>query len=201
VSTVNWDLFDLGFWHPFGPYTGLSVSEILEWKRTEVTKNGWTLWSFAYYPAAAQRMWIRHLGASRHPILALCSASPGARDPDAHRGERRPTHYRFLEENSAWSQMPEADQLRVTNPFRRSGKALAFKVIRVVELAPQIPPFSVEWLARGKGEWSSRPLPTRGEYLLRRGGAAKLRPICVVLELAPPYLAELTWEPPSADRC
>jgi hypothetical protein len=56
---VNWDLFDLGFCHPFGPYTGLSVSEILDWKRTEVTKNRWTLWSFAYYPAAAQ--WIPHL--------------------------------------------------------------------------------------------------------------------------------------------
>ena len=25
-----WDDFHMGFWHPFGPYTGLTTSEVLE---------------------------------------------------------------------------------------------------------------------------------------------------------------------------
>lgn len=89
--------------------------------------------------------------------------------------------------------MPTNDgSMFVTNPFKRQGLATAFKVTSVDLVQPPIAPdVMVEWFARGKREWSSRRLPTRGEFLLRRGGHATLRPVRAVLELSHPYLAVL----------
>ncbi len=128
------------------------------------------------------------------PTYVLCSFSAGARDPDVHRGARLATHYRFASE-TLWHAMPDPALMKVTNPFRRHGRALAFKIGRVVELTPQVPPFHVRWYSRIEKQWRSDPLPTRGEYLIRRGGPVPLRSVCAVLELIPPYIAELMYEP------
>ena len=189
---MNWHLLEYGFWHPFGPYTGLSVAEILKWKRDETSRHGWTLWSFAYSRSASR--WLSELAGCSGAVFALCSVSPAARDPDPYRGARLASHYRFLAED-AWHPMPDPRLMKVTNPFRRSGRALAFKVARVIELQPQVPPILVEWFSRSESRWRSEPLPTRGEFLLRSGGAVALRRVCAVLELAPPYLAEVKYEP------
>jgi hypothetical protein len=37
-----WEQFQVGFWHPFGAYTGLSGTEALDWKGDEVVRHGWT---------------------------------------------------------------------------------------------------------------------------------------------------------------
>ena len=183
-----WDQFELGFWHPFGPYTGLSVSEIVQWKRGEAERFGWTLWSFAYSPSA--RVWQEMLTGFDRPVFALCSDSPAARDPDIHKGQLLAKQYRHIGE-SAWKTMPDPDQMKVTNPFKRRGLSLAFKVRRVVEIQPTIPPIQITWFLKRDRSWCSQPLPTRGEYLVRRGGACNLRRVSVLLELMPPYLAEL----------
>lgn len=189
---VNWDNFEFGFWHPFGPYTGLTEAEILNWKRSEVERFGWTFWSFAFSRSAGD--WVDLLADSRKPIYALCSFSAGARDPDVHRGTRLATHHRRISE-AQWQAMPDPALMKVTNPFRRRGLALAFKVGRVVELPPQVPPFCVEWYSRTEKRWRSDRLPTRGEYLIRRGGPVRLRSVCAALELVEPYIAELKYEP------
>jgi hypothetical protein len=36
-------LFAIGFWHPFGPHSGETPEEILDRKKDEVSKEGWTL--------------------------------------------------------------------------------------------------------------------------------------------------------------
>jgi hypothetical protein len=78
-----WGKFEIGFWHPFGPYTGLSAEEVLEWKGGEAARHGWTLWSFVYSSKAAEA-WLGLLSKTEGPVYALCSHSPGARDPDAY---------------------------------------------------------------------------------------------------------------------
>src|SRR5262249_49800870 len=153
-------------WHPFGPYTGLSTDEVLEWKSGEVKRHGWTFWSFAYSPSADT--WLNLLAEARGPTFALCSHSVGARDPDDNRGTLLATHYRYLAAGP-WEPMPDPKIMKVTNPFKRRGLALAFKVQRVIALDPVIPPFAVEWYAKGELRWRSDPLPTRGEFLIRRG--------------------------------
>lgn len=183
-----WDDFHIGFWHPFGPYTGRSPEEVIEWKHGEAERHGWTFWSFAFSPTA--NLWLRLLEKSQGPVFAFCSHSPNARDPDKHRGNLRATHYRHLDE-TAWHAIPNPKFMYVTNPFKRRGLALAFKVRRVVALDPATPPFPVEWFAKRDRRWHSDRLPTRGEFLIRRGGSASLRPVSALLELIPPYLAVL----------
>lgn len=188
---MNWDHLDLGFWHPFGPYCGLSANEILRWKSDEVERLGWTFWSFAYARTAAK--WYSVLREHSGPVHVLCSFSPKAQDPFPNEKPRRATHYRFLNESIEWHPMPSGDEdMFVTNPFKRQGLATALKITRVeIVQSPVAPTGAVEWFARSKEQWSSRSLPTRGEFLVRRGGEAKLRPVCAVLECSPPFLAEL----------
>jgi hypothetical protein len=191
-----WEQFDIGFWHPFGPYTGLSTDQVLDWKASEVERNGWTFWSFVYSSSADQ--WLDLLAKAQGPVFALCSHSPGARDPDTHRGTLLATHYRYLRDG-AWQAMPDPGIMKVTNPFKRRGLALGFKVGHVVELDPVVPPFGIEWYSKGDQRWRSDRLPPRGEFLIRRGGNVPPRPVCALLELAPPYLAVLKREPESVD--
>jgi hypothetical protein len=89
--------------------------------------------------------------------------------------------------------MPSGDEgMFVTNPFKRRKLASALKITRVEIVQPAVvPPGAFEWFARTTEQWSSRPLPTRGEFLVRWGGEAKLRPVCAVLECSHPFLAEL----------
>lgn len=60
---------------------------------------------------------------------------------------------------------------------------------------PIVPDIEIEWFARGDGLWRNDGLPTRGEYLVRRGTGTRLRPVSAVLQLEPPYLVELTTKP------
>jgi len=124
-------------------------------------------------------------------VYAFCSYSPNAHDPDVNKGTLLARQYRYFGE-SEWRLMPDPNIMKVTNPFKRKGLALGFKVSRVIQVNPAIvPPFTVEWYSRGEDRWRADRVPTRGEYLLRRGGNLPLRPICAILELAVPYLAEL----------
>ena len=84
--------------------------------------------------------------------------------------------------------------MNVTNPFKRRGLALGFKVIRVVPLPPTLPPISIEWYCKGQKIWRTDAVPTRGEVLIRRGGTLAPRRISAVLELSAPYLAVLRPE-------
>jgi hypothetical protein len=196
LAATMWKAFTIGFWHPFGPYTGRSTREVLDWKAEEVDRHGWTFWSFVYSPTAD--LWLNQLQHCRESVYVLCSNSPGARDPDLHRGTRFATRYQDFG-SSVWHTMPDQGQMNVTNPFKRQGCALAFRVVRVISMEPAVPPFAVEWYSKRQQCWRSGPLPTRGEYLIRRGGSTALRSVRAVLELAPPYLAILRHEPAVPD--
>jgi hypothetical protein len=185
-----WERFDLGFWHPFGPYAGLSPAQILEWKASETARYGWTFWSFAYAPPEA---WLDQLASASGPVFAFCSDSKAARDPDQHHGARLASHFRHVDDGD-WQAMPEPHIMKVTNPFKRKDRALAFKVARVLPVSPQVPPFHVEWYSKGDRAWRLDVLPPRGEFLIRKGGRAQLRPVSAVLELTKPYLAVLKCE-------
>lgn len=55
---------------------------------------------------------------------------------------------------------------------------------------------ALEWFSRENGGWLQRPLPTRGEYLIRPGGSFPMRKVSAVLKLKPPYLAVVSTEDP-----
>lgn len=188
---MEWNLFQLGFWHPFGPYCGLTTQEILDWKSREALAHGWTLWSFAYSSTAEK--WHTVLQGHDGPVHVLCTASPTATDPEVTTTPRYASHFRHAGETE-WQPMPDRGEMYVTNPFKRSGLATAFIVKRVIPVVPSTPLFGVSWYSKSEDRWREDTLPTRGEFLVRRGGKARLRAVCAVLELQPPYLATLQSE-------
>lgn len=184
----KWDEFRIGFWHPFGSYAGLSADRILNWKRDEAKRHGWTFWSFAWCEMGA---WSEILRNAVGPVYALCSHSPNATDPDPSKKTEFATSYQWNGDD-AWISMPPKEEMYVTNPFKHRNMAVAFKVKQVIDFATiQRPQISVEWYKKSADEWQNGPLPTKGQYLIRVGSGQRLRPIRAVLELAPPYLARL----------
>src|SRR5262245_19051777 len=88
-------------------------------------RYGWTFWSFAYSSSAGD--WLNHLQGTKRSVWAFCSHSPFARDPDINKGTLLASHFRFLGEDH-WRPMPDPSLIKVTNPFKRRGLALGFKV-------------------------------------------------------------------------
>jgi hypothetical protein len=187
---LNREDFELGFWHPFGSHGRESPEDIINRKRTETDKNGWTLWSFQYRRPDALDEWCRELSFAkpRGPVVVFCSMGHSTIDPDRPGTLTRTAdcrRYRFVGDESGQA-VPSL--IRVPHPFR-PGKtvASAFVVRRVHHPIKLFQPPFVEWFSRGK--WHESAVPTRPEYLVRRGGKIAIRNIRAVLELQPPYLA------------
>ncbi len=181
------DNFKIGFWHPAGAYGGLSFEEIVKWKHDEAERYGWTLWSFAHTPLADQ--WFVHVNKESGPVHVLCSVGPRAKDPHPSKPPLA-TYFRFHGEGEHWGKMPDEKEMHVTNPFKKKELATAFVVMSVHQLDGTAPDFGVSWYS--KGDWREDRLPSMGQYLVRRGGKAKLRRVHALLELKPPYLATIT---------
>jgi len=187
---LNWEDFELGFWHPFGSHGRESPEDIINRKRCETDKNGWTLWSFQYRRPEALDEWYRELSVAkpRGPVVVFCSMGHSATDPDRPGTLTRTAdcmQYRFIGDGN-WRAVPRI--IRVPHPFG-PGKtvASAFVVRRVHHPIKRFQPPFVEWFSRAS--WHESAIPTRPEYLIRRGGKIAMRNIRAVLELQPPYLA------------
>jgi hypothetical protein len=63
--------FELGFWHPFGSHDSGSPEDIINRKRSETEKNGWSLWSFQYRRPESLNEWYRELALAklRRPVV------------------------------------------------------------------------------------------------------------------------------------
>ena len=192
---MNWEDFTLAFWHPFGWHGRESPQDILRRKRREIDENGWTLWSFRY--RAMMDDWYRELSsANPQPIFVFCSRWEGARDPGGAETSNTTvdcTHYQFVGHHTPWQPVPSL--IRVPHPFPLGRRlASAFVVAGVHYPIQPFPRPGVEWFSRTKGPWrreivirsTVHSYPTRGEYLLRRGGTNSLREVSAILELSRP---------------
>lgn len=189
---MNWDEFELGFWHPFGEHGRESALDIIHRKRREIEKNGWTLWSFQYRTPTTLCDWCRELSAAKSsdPIVVFCSRGDSTVDPDRPGSQTKTSdcrQYKFVAGNDT-SLRPIPSAIRVPHPFK-PGKAVASAFV-VRRVHHPVKPFErpvIEWFSQGK--WRKDKLPTRPEYLIRRGGNSAMRDVSAVLELQPPYLA------------
>ena len=181
--------FEIGFWHPFGSHGRETPDQIIQRKRRETEANGYTLWSFQYRTMLLD--WHRELASANPPhVFAFCSDSRAAVDPardGTPNGVVACRSFRFVDE-SAWRPMPRP--IKIPHPFR-PGKTIASAFVVEAVIYP-LEPFQlpgIEWFSRTKGPWCQGNLPTRGEYLIRRGGTNPMRRVCAVLKLKPPFLA------------
>ena len=190
---MNYDDFIFGIWHPFGAHGHEAVDQIIERKRREIEVNGWTFWSFQYRRPEVLDEWSALLGSCGEQMpVVFCSDSPSAVDPANTGTPVVPTDcqsYRFAGQKE-WCAWPKG--VRVPHPFRgEKCQASAFVIKQIAY--PLLEPFplrEVEWLS--KGCWQTARVPTRGEYLVRRGGTISMRRVRAVLELREPYLATVS---------
>lgn len=185
---MNWNDFNFGFWHPFGTHGGEETANILNRKAREISDTGWTLWSFQHRTPATVREWFNLIEASKvGPIYTICSDSPGAKDGAG--AVNHCTEY-LLAHAKDWLPIPST--IQIPHPFNNTNTATAFVVKRLIHPAEELhnqPSFAVEWFSQG--EWRNDKVPTRGEYLIRRGGQLPLRRVAAVLELQAPYVVSV----------
>jgi hypothetical protein len=178
----------IAFWHCFGVHAGESPEEILQRKQKEIdATGGWTLWSFSRKTFQTIELWRSEIKRWKPvSVLALCSQSKGAIDPKGI-----PTRARVFRttEESNWQTIP--DTINVPHPFGEKTSASAFRVSRVLSPSDVSITTEFHWLRVKDRVWCDERIPTRGEYLLRPGRGAPLRPIRAVLELQEPFVVEI----------
>lgn len=198
---MNYADFRIGFWHPFGPHSNEGAAEILQRKHRETEANGWTLWSFKRSQMLA--VWYRELTNVEQEKTCVFCSSGGGSDPLLRGGAAQVADcqsYRLLGQ-AGWRPMPDGVRVPHTFPSGK-GQVSAFVVQRVVYPVPPFPPPCIEWL-RKDGQWCQGygpecqypGIPTRGEFLIRPGGNGPMRGVLAILELRPPYLAEVRTDP------
>ena len=186
--------FKIAFWHPFGPHGEEEPDDIIQRKKEEIELNGWTLWSFQH--RRMLKKWYSKLPLEdSENIYAFCSNSKNPKEPKSGK-TMDSTHYKLVG-TEEWKTMPKC--IRSPHPYGKNKYASAFVVRKVIHPVGKSFPHTIAWL--GKDEtWryctrkNCDPLPTRGEYLIRRrreGASLPKRGISAVLELKPPYLAYL----------
>jgi hypothetical protein len=131
MSSINWESFGFAIWHPFGSHGRELPHDILNRKRGEIERNGWTLWSFQFRKILDE--WYRQIGSAKHQkIVVLCSRGTHAVDPDRPDTLSRAvdcTRYRLVNEMN-WRHVPTT--IRVPHPFR-PGKQIASAVHGVMK--------------------------------------------------------------------
>jgi hypothetical protein len=191
---TGWEDFDFGFWHPFGWHGCESPQAIISPKRNETESNGWTLWSFQYRKMLDD--FFRELSCARpKKVVVFCSRGNGAVDPakSSHSKTIDCSQYKFVN-GTRWQSIPSS--IRVPHPFRpEKTLASAFVVRRIYYPVEFIRRPAAEWFSPNNGPWRQEAIPTRGEYLIRRGGAVPMRDVSAVLSLKPPYLAFVRRDP------
>src|SRR5262249_36923242 len=124
-------------------------------------------------------------------VAVFCSLGAHAVDPDSETNSRTVAcaQYRILG-STHWQPMPKA--IEVKYPFRPGKEIASAFVVSSIHhpvRPPKRPP--IEWVSLNNGPWRDEKLPTRGEYLIRRGGQFPMRDVTAVLELKSPYFAEV----------
>lgn len=198
---MNYAAFSVAIWHPFGPHGREGVEEIIARKRREIDTNGWTFWSFQNRRPEVLEEWHRLLtAADASKGFAFCSHSPEAIDP-AEAGvpvdATECRSYCFAGQGE-WQALPIG--VRVPHPFRgKKREASAFVVKRVIYPIEEFSLPAVRWLSNG--EWQEPRIPTRGEYLVCRGGSVPMRRVRAVLELRAPFLATVSANAAQPGTC
>jgi hypothetical protein len=186
---LNVSNFEIGFWHPFGPHGRESAEDIIERKRKEIETNGWTLWSFQNRKNFDD--WERELSTAKTDLVfVFCSEGRGAVDPARDGSLSQPAQCKSFcfVGDTQWHPMPSG--VSVPHPFRPGqNRASAFVVQRIIFPVEKFAPSNLEWFFQKNQLWDQREIPTRGEYLIRRGGTVRMRGVRAVLELKSPYLA------------
>ncbi len=156
------------FWHPVGPHGGETLQQIQKRKLDDVSKYGFTLWSFA--PATALRVyaWRAELKREALGTAAVLCCGNNTSDPSEKSGEVRWLS-EYSEDLLVWKRLPHPKMTSYhRGPTKAGFVASAFHVtsIEVPETVSIERPKN--WFRANGNSWEHGIVPTRGEYLVRR---------------------------------
>lgn len=176
----------LTFWHPVGAHSGESLIEIVQRKQQDISKHGFTLWSFA--PARMERieLWRLSLKQAGQSSAEIICTGDKTQDP----GEARPAIWmtEWSRDGKSWLKIPGE---RMTSYHRKAGTngiaASAFFVTAISTPASgRRTDRNTPWLS--KDGWSNTPVPTRGEFLVEKPNSDKGQLVRLVLTSADPFV-------------
>lgn len=183
---MHWQKFSIGFWHPFGVHAGELRDDILDRKMSEIESQGWTLWSFQHRKTL--NIWFDILKLSiDNNVYVFCSDSKNAQNPQSSVVYCK--QYQPID-NQEWLDIPQS--ISVPHPMAKRAFGSAFIVENIYRFSDTpLVDFAIAWYGTADSKWRNESLPTRGEYLIKKGGATKTRKIYAVLKLRYPFLATL----------
>ena len=153
------------------------------------------MWSFQFRRTITLTDWFKEIEKIKpEKVLVFCSSGNG-KDPaddiaDLNDMDRY-THkfYKPINENEY---LPIPPEIIVTLPSKKNAvQGSAFKVKDIIIPNANNEQYNVEWLLKDGTTWRSDKIPTRGEFLIKFGQGAPMRPFSVILELEYPYLVEI----------
>lgn len=180
------------FWHPVGPHGGETLRQIHDRKLDDVTRYGFTMWSFA--PATALRVyaWRAELRRAEIDTCRVLCCGNNTTDPSTNGGEVRWLS-EYSEDLLVWRKLPHP---RMTSYHRGPTKA-GFVASAFYVTAIEKPDTKIKrpqsWFRANGNEWERTSVPTRGEYLVRRPALTKERgtDLRLLLSVTFPYVVWL----------
>lgn len=177
------------FYHPVGSHSGEEFSKIVERKKEDILKYGYTLWSFSKVGVDRLKIWKDCLMENGQGICDVICCGENSKDPllsgDPYWVKE------FSIDLNTWDRVPDKMASYQKFPKNDGPIASAFIVIDIKDGG-----FEVErpktWFMSGCGKWENKQtIPTRGEYLIHYPEAGKGRKVKIVLKIVHPFIVYL----------
>lgn len=153
---------ELYFWHPVGAHSGESFSEIIDRKKNEILKYGYTIWSFAPISKNRDFFWRKELS-SINEIDVLCS---GGNNKAPGNNNSSPIWMKeYSIDMNTWNKLPENITSYHKGPNKNGIVASGFyvKEINTKTIYFKRPKI---WLDQD-GKWINSEMSTRGEFMIK----------------------------------
>jgi len=172
------------FWHPVGSHAGESLEEIVLRKTADIEQHGFTLWSFT--PARSERVEAWRADIATTPQTQVLCCGEATQDP----GEGRPVHWarEVSSDKKIWTAVPPRMTSYHRPPNKQGIMASAFQVIQIEAQKDLFVERPKWWLKTDRPEWVNRPVPTRGEYLVKNVAFSSGRTVRLLLTLSSPFV-------------
>lgn len=177
------------FYHPVGSHSGESLLEIIERKKKDINKYGFTLWSFAKVSGDRLSLWKRCLRENGQEISDVICCGKSSKDPLLSGNPYWVKEY--SKDLINWEKVPDRMTSYQKFPKGNSPVASAFLVYDIINGG-----FEVEkpktWFMAKEERWENEiNIPTRGEFLIYYPLRGKGRKVKIILKIKDPFVVYL----------
>ena len=177
------------FYHPVGSHSGEGFFEIVNRKREDIKKYGYTLWSFSKVGVDRLRLWKDCLKGNGQEECDVICCGKNSKDPLV---SGKPYWVKeYSNDLNIWNKVPDKMTSYQKFPKNDNPIASAFLVYDIKDGG-----FEIEkpktWFMSNSEKWESeQSIPTRGEYLIYYPEIGKGRKVKIILKTREPFIVYL----------